>query len=249
MARILSPATPFYARCVVVVGRCRDMNSVIVWSDIACPWAHIAVSRLHRYRDRLGLAERVAIDHRAFPLELVNGRPTPKRILDAEVPVAQSLEPDAGWQVWQRPAFEWPVTTLVALEAVQAVKLTQGIEASERLDRALRRALFAESRCISMMSEVLKVADECEGVMVDDLEGSLYRGVARRNVIDQWHEAVADGSGVKGSPHLFFPEGTDAHNPGIEMHWNGEHGEGFPIIDCDDPSVYENLLACFKRAA
>lgn len=225
------------------------MNSVIVWSDIACPWAHIAVGRLHRYRSRLGLDGQMSIDHRAFPLELVNGRATPKPILDAELPVAQTVEPDAGWQVWQRPAHEWPVTTLLALEAVQAVKLTQGIAASEALDLALRRALFAESRCISLMTEVLAVARECPGVDCEELEGSLYRGVARRNVIDQWHEAVSDGSPVKGSPHLFFPDGGDAHNPGIRMHWNGEHGKGFPIIDGDDPSVYENLLACFKRAA
>ena len=53
-----------------------------------------------------------------------------------------------GFLPWQRPGFEWPVTALLAFEAVQAVKLTQGIEASERLDLALRRALFAESRSI-----------------------------------------------------------------------------------------------------
>jgi hypothetical protein len=33
------------------------------------------------------------------------------------------------------------------------------------------------------------------------------------------------------------------------MYWEGGHGRGFPIIDRDDPAVYENLLACFKRAA
>jgi predicted DsbA family dithiol-disulfide isomerase len=226
-----------------------EVNSVIVWSDIACPWAYVAVTRLRRYRERLGLEGRMTIEHRAFPLELINDRPTPKRILDAEIPVAQALEPDAGWQVWQRPAHEWPVTALLALEAVQAVKLTQGIGASETLDLALRRALFAESRCISLLSEVLRVAERCDGIDVADLEASLYRGVARRNVIDHWHEAIDERSPVKGSPHVFFPDGGDAHNPGIRMHWNGEHGKGFPIIDGDDPSVYENLLACFKRAA
>lgn len=65
-----------------------------------------------------------------------------------------------------------------------------------------------------------------------------------RALIDQMGEA-RDGP-VKGSPHLFCPDGTDAHNPGIEMHWEGEHGVGFPVIDRDDPSVYDDLL---KRAA
>jgi hypothetical protein len=26
------------------------------------------------------------------------------------------------------------------------------------------------------------------------------------------------------------------------MHWVGEHPEGFPVIDADDPSVYDDLL-------
>jgi hypothetical protein len=26
------------------------------------------------------------------------------------------------------------------------------------------------------------------------------------------------------------------------MHWEGGHRRGFPVIDADDPSVYEQLL-------
>jgi hypothetical protein len=80
------------------------------------------VYRLHRTRALLGLEDRVAFDLRAFPLELINEQATPKRILDAEIPVVGGLEPDAGWQVWQRHPSEWPVTTLPALEAVEAAK-------------------------------------------------------------------------------------------------------------------------------
>jgi predicted DsbA family dithiol-disulfide isomerase len=225
------------------------MDAVVVWSDIACPWAYIAVTRLRRYRSQLGLKGSFAIDHRAFPLELVNARPTPKRILDAEMPVTQAIEPNGAWRVWQRPDFEWPVTTLVALEAVQAVKLAQGLGPSEQLDFALRRALFAESRCISMLTEVMRIADACADVNVEALEWSLHHGGGRRNVIAQWQEAVAEGSSVSGSPHLFLPDGRDAHNPGIQMHWTADHGKGFPIVDSDDPSVYEDLLSGFKRAA
>jgi len=56
----------------------------------------------------------------------------------------------------------------------------------------------------------------------------------------QWQQA-RDGP-VKGSPHLFFADGTDVANPGITMHWEGEHGHGFPVVDAFDPSVYETLL-------
>lgn len=218
-------------------------RTVVVWSDLSCPWAHAAVSRLWRTRAELGLDDQVRFDHRAFPLELFNERPTAKPVNDVEVPVVGAAEPDAGWQVWQRPAHEYPVTTLLALEAVQAAK-EQGLAASEELDRALRRAFFAESRCISLRSVVLDVAAACDAVDVDALRKVLDDGRARRRVIDGF-EAAHD-LGVNGSPHLFLPDGTDAHNPGIEMHWEGEHGEGFPVIDADDPSVYHDLL---RRAA
>src|SRR5438067_13247312 len=95
---------------------------IVVWSDLSCPWAHLCVHRLHRARDRARLDGRVGLDHRAFPLELVNSQPTPKRVLDAEIAVLGGLEPEAGWQMWQDEPFRYPVTTLLPLEAVQAAK-------------------------------------------------------------------------------------------------------------------------------
>jgi hypothetical protein len=42
------------------------------------------------------------------------------------------------------------------------------------------------------------------------------------------------------------PDGTEVHNPGVKMSWEGEHGSGFPVVSKDDPSIFEDLL---KRAA
>lgn len=218
-------------------------GSIVIWSDIACPWATLAVHRLRTTRARLGLDRRVVLDHRAFPLELMNGRCTPRKVLAAEVPVVGRLAPEFGWQVWQAPESEWPVTTLPALEAVQAAK-EQSRAAAEDLDHALRHAFFAESRCISMRPVVLDVAGTVPSVDADALAKALDDGRARHHLVDQWLEA-RDGS-VKGSPHLFLPDGSDEPNPGITMHWEGEHGQGFPVVDGDDPSVYERLL---ERAA
>ena len=216
-----------------------ETQQIVVWSDIACPWATLAVHRLHQERSRLGLDEQVVLDHRAFPLELVNGRCTPRRVLAAEVPVVGALAPDFVWQMWQAPDSEWPVTTLPALEAVQAAK-EQSLGASEALDLALRRAFFAESRCISMRHVVLDVAALTPEVDSDALAKALDNGSGRHAVIEQWHEAV-DGP-VKGSPHLYLPDGSDVPNPGITMHWEGDHGKGFPVVEKDDPSVFEQLL-------
>lgn len=214
-------------------------GTIVVWSDIACPWATLAVHRLHATRRRLGLDGRVRFEHRAFPLELENERPTPWTTLQAEVPVVGGLAPEAGFRPWQRQPWEWPVTVLPALAAVQ-VAAEQGPAAAEALDLALRRAMFAESRCIALRSVVLDVAGRCEGVDAARLADGLDAGGGIRAVVDQ-HRAAA-GAGVQGSPHLFLPDGSDAFNPGVEMHWEGGHGEGFPAVDADDPSVYERLL-------
>lgn len=220
-----------------------EARTIAFYADITCPWAHVAVHRLHTTRERLGLTDVVTFDPRAFPLELINGQPTPKKILDAEIPVAGALEPDASWQMWQKPESEYPVTSLPALEAVHAAK-EQDPRVAESLDRALRRAFFGDSRTISMRHEILDVARRVEGLDVARLEAALNDGRARTHLTRD--AVVAETESVEASPHVFLADGTNVANPGIELHWEGEHGEGFPVIDADDPSIYERLL---ERAA
>ncbi|HWL64732.1 MAG TPA: DsbA family protein [Actinomycetota bacterium] len=216
-----------------------EPGTVVVWGDIGCPWAHLCVFRLHRARTEAGLDEEVTLDMRAFPLEVFNRQPTPKKILDAEISVAGGLDPDAGWQMWQGAESEYPVTMLPALEAVQAAK-RQSLRASEELDRALRVALFAQSRTISMRHEILAVAKKCDRVDEAELGRALDTGSARSEVMAQQKQAERDE--VKGSPHDFLPDGSDVHNPGLELKWHGEHGEGFPVVVSDDPSVYKGIV-------
>lgn len=213
---------------------------IVVFADIGCPWAHVAVHRLHEARGKMGLDDRVLFDVHAFALEIVNGQPTPKKILDAEIPVTGALAPDAGWQMWQRPEHEYPVTTLPALEAVHAAK-EQGLKAAEQLDRALRRGFFGASRNVSMRHEILEVAATVPGLDVEALAAALDDGRARAALADD--RALGESDEVDGSPHVFLPNGVSVHNPGIEMHWEGKHGEGFPVVDKDDPGIYERLLA------
>ena len=216
-----------------------DEGTIIIFGDIACPWAHLAVWRLHAVRERLGLGDRVLFDHRAFPLELLNRRPTPKLALDAEVAVLGAHAPGAGWQMWQPAPYKYPVTSLPALEAVEAAK-EQGLRASEQLDRALRLAFFAESKTISMRHVIEEVSSGCAEVDTDKLLDALDEGRARRAIMDQ--ARISGSDEVQGSPQLFLPDGSNMHNPGIEMHWEGEHGRGFPVVDADRPEVYEQLL-------
>lgn len=218
-------------------------GTILVWSDIGCPWAHAFVHRLHETRKRLGLDDRVKLEHLSYPLELFNERPTPKHIVEAEVPVVGALEPEAGWRVWTERDGHWPVTMLPALEAVRAARL-QSNAAADRLDSALRVAFFGNGLCISMRHVILEVARECGDVDVDRLADTLDEGRARKRVIEEWRRASAGD--VKGSPHVFLSDGTDSHNPGVRMHWEGEHGVGFPVIDNYDPEAVDELL---QRAA
>lgn len=218
-------------------------GTIQVWSDIGCPWAHAAVWRLWDARRRLGLEERVRFDHRVFPLELFNSQPTPRNELEPEIPACSSLAPRAGWQPWSAPDWAWPVTMLPAMEAVQAAK-DQGLPASEALDRGLRRAFWAESRCVSLRHVILEVASETDGLDLDRLASALDAGTARRALFEQWEVAKTDA--VAGSPHLFLPDGTNAENPGVETSWAEEDGVWIPTIVRDDPSVYDEFV---RRAA
>jgi predicted DsbA family dithiol-disulfide isomerase len=215
-------------------------RTIVVYSDLNCSFAHIAIHRLHETRRRLGLEGIVWFEHRAFPLELFNERVNRRPGVDSEVSVVGALEPGAGWQLWQRPDWEYPVTTLPALEAVQAAK-AQGWAASEQLDRGLRRAFWGESRCISMRHVIVEVANEAGVVDTDALMADLDSGRARQAVIRDYERAR--GGRVRCSPHVFLYDGTESANPGIERRWiNGEFGVGFPFIDSDDSSVYDKLL-------
>ncbi len=59
------------------------MTAVVFWTDVSCPWGTLGVWRWHQACERAGVP--VEIDHRIFPLELLNGRCSPKQILDAEM--------------------------------------------------------------------------------------------------------------------------------------------------------------------
>jgi predicted DsbA family dithiol-disulfide isomerase len=212
-------------------------HGIVVYSDIACPWAHIAVHRLQRERRRLGLDREVIVDHRAFPLELVNREPTPKDLLDVEIEVCADLEPEAGWDR-HPPPWKYPVSTLPALEAVQAAK-AQGASVSEDVDHAMRHAMFAEWRCLSVFGEVLDVAATVETVDVDELWSEIRSGRPRSDVFDQFD--LSSTGRIAGSPTFVLPDGSGHHNPGIEMRWSDGPGSEL-IIDCDDPSAVVELI-------
>ncbi|MFF8958723.1 DsbA family protein [Streptomyces sp. NPDC014894] len=204
-----------------------DEAVVTVWSDIGCPWATLALATLHTAAAERG--REILVDHRAFPLELFNSESTPKPIIDAETVAIGALAPELGWRLWAGPDWRYPVTTLPALEAVQAAKAPAvgGLPASDQLDTALRHAFYGQGRCISLTSVILAVAADCPLVDETALADALAQGTARAAIHRDF--AVARGPRVQGSPHLFTASGVDAHNPGADFVWTGDpYDGGFP---------------------
>ncbi len=217
--------------------------TIVIYSDLLDPFAHVAVHRLFTTRARLDLEDIVRCDHHAFPLELING-PGTRLGSASEIPALGSLEPDAGWQLWHAPDWHCPNTVLLAFEAIPAAK-QQSTSASENLDRALRHAFWAESRCIGHHGVILEIAREVKDLDAEQLDEALRRGTARQAVFDDL--AVARSDDVAMSPHLFGADATSLANPGIAVHWQGDWAKGFPVIDRDDPSVYDALLVAASR--
>jgi predicted DsbA family dithiol-disulfide isomerase len=217
-------------------------DTVVLFSDIGCPWGSLAVHRLRKARRELGLDGRIHIDHRCFPLELINHQGTPKSIVDAEVAVVGSHESDLGWQPWARSELDYPSTTLLAMQAVQAAKdpAVGGLAVSEELDAALRHAWYAQSLSIHLFDVILAVASEHTEADAEALERLLRSGAATAQVFADWD--AAERGGVQGSPHLFLPDGTNIHNPGIRMSWTRQQFEGLPRIEHDQPGIYRALL-------
>ncbi|TCO50698.1 DsbA family oxidoreductase [Actinocrispum wychmicini] len=211
-------------------------GTIQVWSDLLCPFAHVAIHRLTAARDRLGLD--VRLDHHTFALELFNG-PHPRPGTDSEAVGLGQIAPEAGFRLWSAADWLYPSTVLLAAEAVHAAK-AQGLGPAEDLDRALRKAFWLESKSIGHRQVILDVAAETSTVDVIALATALDEGKYRSHVMAD--HKVAQTDDVTGSPHLFLPDGSSVHNPGIDVRWEGPWAAGYPIARDTDPGWAENLL-------
>src|SRR5690349_24847921 len=113
--------------------------TVDIWSDIHCPWALVAVHRLRAARDAQGLD--VVFAPRAWPLEWVNRRGTPRGIVTAETAVLANHEPEI-FNAYRDES--WPSTFVPAFELVAAARRVGGPRAAEDVDYAVRLAFFRD---------------------------------------------------------------------------------------------------------
>ena len=159
-----------------------------IFADVWCPFAHFSLRTVGAFRDRLSPESTILV--RAWPLELVNGKPldpvvTAAHVAELRRDVAPELftgfDPDA-----------MPTTTIGALALVEAANDADA-ELGERLSVELRDALFEEGRRIDddMLARLARRSGLDVSAIGDRgrVESRLEEGRTR---------------GVRGSPHVFI---------------------------------------------
>jgi predicted DsbA family dithiol-disulfide isomerase len=178
------------------------MPVIEVFADIWCPFAHVGLRAMVSRRRTLGLDD-LQLWIRAWPLELVNGKPldageVAEEVADLRAQVAPDLF--AGFD-----ESTFPTTSLPAL-ALAASAYRRNIRTGEQVSLALRNALFEERRDISDAGLLASIARSygIDDASPDDDE----------TVRNDWRDGQRRG--VKGSPH-FFCGGVSAFCPALDI--------------------------------
>lgn len=184
------------------------VTTIEVYADIWCPFAHVGLRAIRARLPGNGRNE-VGVRIRAWPLELVNGRPQDANLTSSHIrELREQISSDlfVGFD-----AATFPTTTLPALD-LAAHAYRQSDLAGEAVSFALRDALFEEGRDIEDPSVLGDIAAR-HGV--DAVEAR-----DRESVLEDWRHGQARG--VKGSPH-FFCGGKDVFCPSLDI-GRGENG-------------------------
>lgn len=183
---------------------------IATYADLACPYAYVTAYRVRKLRNEY--RGTIVIEHKSLPLEYVNKEPTPKALLELELPLLIREEPGIPYQPWQRPDSEWPVTIWPAFEAVKCAE-RQSMALADDLDWAIRVAFFAESRCISLRHVLLDLAQQV-GLDGKRFADDFDRGVTKYQVLQEAQEGW-ERLHVEGSPTFVLPSGKHISNVGL----------------------------------
>lgn len=183
------------------------MRTIEVFADVMCPFAYVGLHSFDVRRRDLGVDTPI-LWVRAWPLEVVNGKPHDGHHLAGEIAALRRDVVPHLFTGFRADGF--PATTRPALAATAAA-YREGPEAGERFALAVRRALFEEGRDVSDAAVLAALAEQL-GVptaTADDdasVDADLAEGKER---------------GVSGSPHWFTGHG-DFFCPSLEIHHEGE---------------------------
>jgi len=167
------------------------MNTVEVFADVLCPFTHVGLHTLIDRRAERGLAE-PNLRIRAWPLELINGKPLDPDHIAAEITALRgSVRPDLfkGFSV-----ETFPTTSMTAFALAAAADRTGDAVLGETVGMALRDAVFEQGLDIGRPEVVAEIA---AGFGLAPLDVDATEAAVRAD----WDEGR--GRGVVGSPHFF----------------------------------------------
>jgi predicted DsbA family dithiol-disulfide isomerase len=220
---------------------------IALYADVACPFAYVTAFRLRRLRDEY--RGRIVIEHKSLALEYVNREPTPMDTIEAEAQLLMLAEPAIPYQPWSRPDSEWPVTMWPAFEAVKCAE-SQGYELADELDWLVRRAFFAEHRCIALRHVLFALAVEAGLDMprfADDFDSGRQKRQVLREAQAGWEELR-----VPGSPTFVLPSGEQIEGPALpEIELDPQRNNrliGWTPTTCSGEACLDLYRAIFARA-
>jgi predicted DsbA family dithiol-disulfide isomerase len=202
------------------------MTVIEVFADVACPFTHVGLRRFVERRTELGRYD-VTLRVRAWPLEIVNGRPLDPHFITEEIEdIRQQIAPALfdGFAEASFPESSVPALTLAA------AAYDKDLAIGERVSLALRDLLFEHGVDIAD-TEVLRRLAADHDVRVDLAD--------TRGVLDDHAEGVARG--VIGSPHFFTPAGG-FFCPALDVH---RDASGHLRITADAPGFDRFVAMCF----
>jgi predicted DsbA family dithiol-disulfide isomerase len=203
------------------------MRVIELYADVWCPFAHVGLRCVSERRALLKRQD-VLLDIRAWPLELVNGKP-----LDPEDTAlhVRELQSQVARDLFGRFDPEhFPQTSLPALACVHAA-YRKGMETGEAMSFALRDALFEEGLDISSADVLSEIAQSLDLDSIDAAD--------EQAVLADWDEGVRRG--VKGSPHFYCGD-SDAFCPSLNI----SSDEGGHLKMTTDMAVLDKFLVdCF----
>jgi len=150
--------------------------TVTVFADVGCPFAHVGLLRFVRRRHERGRDD-VALRIRAWPLEIVNGRPLDGAFVAEEVAdIRAQVTPDL-FGGFVEGAF--PQTSMPAF-ALTAAAYRKDLATGEAVGLGVRELLFEQGRDVSDAEVLAELAarydivvgqDDVEAVHADHAEG------------------------------------------------------------------------------
>ena len=179
--------------CLIAVGKNR-LGTILavtieVFADIWCPFAYVGLLMAREQRNNSSNPE-TALVIRAWPLELVNGKP---QNAEATEHHAGDLRTQVAPQLFANvDASHFPTSSLEAL-ALVARAYRQSSARGEEASFVLRHALFEEGADISNPAVLSALAVKLGVPAVEQQD--------RDQVQADWEEGQARG--VVGSPHFF----------------------------------------------